>query len=50
VTIGGELYLADAEGYLMPIQKGQSAPDPKYLLKYFQPKDKNATASDPKRP
>jgi hypothetical protein len=21
-----------------PIQKGQSAPDPKYLQKYFQPK------------
>lgn len=38
VTIGGELYLADGEGYLMPIQKGQSAPDPKYLQKYFQPK------------
>lgn len=38
VTIGGELYLADGEGYLMPIQKGQSAPDPKYLQKYFQKK------------
>jgi hypothetical protein len=35
VTIGGELYLADSEGYLMPIQKGQAAPDPKYLQKYF---------------
>ena len=35
VAIGGELYLADSEGYLMPIQKGQSAPDPKYLQKYF---------------
>ncbi len=39
VAIGGELYLADSDGYLMPIQKGQSAPDPKYLQKYFpQPK------------
>jgi hypothetical protein len=38
VTIGGELYLADPEGYLMPIQKGQKAPDPKYLQKYFQTK------------
>ena len=35
VAIGGELYLADSEGYLMPIQKGQSAPDLKYLQKYF---------------
>ena len=35
VTIGGELYLTDSEGYLMPIQKGQAAPDPKYLQKYF---------------
>jgi hypothetical protein len=42
--------LADGEGYLMPIQKGESAPDPKYLQKYFQAKGKNATASDPKRP
>ena len=38
VAIGGELYLADGEGYLMPIQKGQTAPDPKYLQKYFQKK------------
>jgi hypothetical protein len=35
VAIGGELYLADSEGYLMPIQKGQSPPDLKYLQKYF---------------
>ena len=40
VAIGGELYLADSEGYLMPIQKGQSAPDPKYLQKYFPPAKK----------
>lgn len=38
VTIGGQLYLADGDGYLMPIQKGQQAPDPKYLQKYFQQK------------
>ena len=35
VAIGGELYLADSEGYLMPIQKGQAPPDPKFLQKYF---------------
>jgi hypothetical protein len=35
VAIGGELYLADSEGYLMPIQKGQAPPDLKYLQKYF---------------
>ena len=35
VAIGGELYLADSEGYLMPIQKNQAAPDPKFLQKYF---------------
>jgi hypothetical protein len=38
VAIGGELYLADGEGYLMPIQKDQPPPDPKYLQKYFKPK------------
>ena len=38
IAIDGELYLADGEGYLMSIQKDQSAPDPKYLQKYFQPK------------
>jgi hypothetical protein len=37
VAIGGELYLADGEGYLMPIQKNQPPPDPKYLQKYFKP-------------
>jgi hypothetical protein len=35
VTLGGELYLADPDGYLMPIQKNQPPPDPKYLEKYF---------------
>ena len=38
IAIGGKLYLADSEGYLMPIQKDQPPPDPKYLQKYFQPK------------
>jgi hypothetical protein len=38
VAIGGALYLADSEGYLMPIQKNQPPPDPKYLQKYFKPK------------
>jgi hypothetical protein len=37
VAIGGELYLADGERYLMPIQKNQPPPDPKYLQKYFKP-------------
>jgi len=35
VSIGGKLYLLDAEGYVMPIQKDQPPPDPKYLQKYF---------------
>jgi hypothetical protein len=35
VAIGGELYLSDSEGYLMPIQKDQPPPDPKFLRKYF---------------
>ena len=35
VVIGGQMYLADAEGYLMPIQKNQPAPDMKYFQKYF---------------
>ena len=33
--IGGELYLTDGDGYVMPIQKGQTPPDLKYLQKYF---------------
>ena len=42
VTIGGSLYLADGDGYLMPVQKGQAPPDMKYLQKYFpQAKEKN---------
>jgi hypothetical protein len=35
VPIGGELYLADTDGYLMPIQKNQPPPDMKYFQKYF---------------
>jgi hypothetical protein len=36
LTIGGNLYLTDTDGYVMPIQKGQPAPDPKYFQKYFK--------------
>lgn len=36
VTIGGKLYLLDEDGYVMPIQKDQPPPDPKYLEKYFR--------------
>ena len=35
VVIGGQMYLANSEGYLMPIQKGQPPPDQKYFQKYF---------------
>jgi hypothetical protein len=35
VVIGGQTYLADTEGYLMPIQKNQPPPDMKYFQKYF---------------
>jgi hypothetical protein len=38
VAIGGELYFADGEGYLMPIQKNQPPPDMKYFQKYFPKK------------
>jgi hypothetical protein len=37
VAIGGQLYFADGEGYLMPIQRNQPPPDPKYLQKHFRP-------------
>jgi hypothetical protein len=33
VVLGGEIYLVSGDGFLMPIQKGQPAPD----LKYFKP-------------
>jgi len=36
ITIGDKLYLLDGEGYVMPIQKDQPPPDPKYLQKYFK--------------
>jgi hypothetical protein len=32
-----DLYLLDSEGYLMPIQKNQRAPDVKYIQKHFNP-------------
>jgi hypothetical protein len=31
----GRMYLADSEGYLMPIQKDEPPPDQKYFQKYF---------------
>jgi hypothetical protein len=37
VAFGGELYLTDSEGYLMPLQKDQPPPDSKFLRKYFGP-------------
>jgi len=36
ITIGDKLYLLDGEGYVMPIQKDQPPPDPKYLQNYFK--------------
>jgi hypothetical protein len=36
ITIGNQLYLLDGDGYVMPIQKDQPPPDPKYLEKYFR--------------
>ncbi len=36
IVIGGHLYLFDSDGYIMPIQKGEPAPDPKYFQKYFK--------------
>ena len=30
------LYLLDGEGYVMPVQKDEPPPDPKYLQKYFK--------------
>jgi hypothetical protein len=38
VVIGGRTYVADTEGYLMPIQKDEPPPDPKLFQKYFGPK------------
>ena len=38
VVIGGRTYVADTDGYLMPIQKDQPPPDPKLFQKYFGPK------------
>ena len=35
IAVGGELYLSDSEGYLMPIQKNQPPPDSKFFQKYF---------------
>jgi hypothetical protein len=38
VVLGGWTYLADSEGYLMPIQKDEPPPDPKLFQKYFSRK------------
>jgi hypothetical protein len=35
VTIGGQLYLVDGDGYIMPIQQNQPPPDLKYFQKYW---------------
>jgi hypothetical protein len=36
LVVGGYLYMTDEDGYLMPIQKNQPAPDVKYFQKYFK--------------
>ena len=38
LTIGGELYMKDNQGYVMPIQKNQPPPDQKYFQKYWPAK------------
>ena len=38
VVIGGRTYVTDADGYLMPIQKDEPAPEPKLFQKYFNAK------------
>ncbi|MEA3068094.1 MAG: hypothetical protein QOK41_1501 [Sphingomonadales bacterium] len=38
LVIGDELYLKDAQGYIMPIQKNQPPPDQKYFQKYWPAK------------
>jgi hypothetical protein len=37
-VLGGLMYLTDVDGYLMRLQKGEPAPDPKLFQKYFSPK------------
>jgi len=36
LVIGGYLYMTDEDGYVMPIQKNEPAPDMKYFRKYFK--------------
>jgi hypothetical protein len=36
LVLGGYLYMTDEDGYVMPIQKNEPAPDPKYFQKYFK--------------
>jgi len=38
VVIGGRTYVADNDGYLMPIQKDEPPPDPQLFQKYCGPK------------
>ena len=38
LTIGGQLYMKDTQGYVMPIQKNQPPPDQKYFQKYWPAK------------
>jgi hypothetical protein len=38
IVLGGYTYLADPDGYLMPIQKDEPPPDPKLFQKYFPKK------------
>ena len=38
VVLGGWTYIADSDGYLMPIQKDEPPPDPKLFQKYFPKK------------
>jgi len=35
MVIGGRTYMTDPNGYLMPVQKGEPAPDPQLFQKYF---------------
>ena len=36
LVIGGYLYMKDGDGYVMPLQKNEPPPDPKYFHKYFK--------------
>jgi hypothetical protein len=36
LVLGGYLYMTDGDGYVMPVQKNEPAPDIKYFRKYFK--------------